>query len=123
MKFRAQINQLHSLSIRPSYGARGEEILDGGGGRGRRSFFPSPLFVFRFHFSPFPQKRLILRLSAPGTPGRICLTRPGKAGTSKVETKIMAERKLASQTLQRFTELEELAEEIMEEKHQVKHIL
>ena len=25
-----------SLSIRPSYGARGEEILDGGGGRGRR---------------------------------------------------------------------------------------
>ena len=45
-----------SLSIRPSYGARGEEILDGGGG------FPSPLFLFRFHFSPFPQKRLILRL-------------------------------------------------------------
>ena len=36
-----------SLSIRPSYGARGEEILD---------------FFFRFHFSPFPQKRLILRL-------------------------------------------------------------
>ena len=36
-----------SLSIRPSYGARGEEI-----------FF----FLFRFHFSPFPQKRLILRL-------------------------------------------------------------
>ena len=26
----------HSLSIRPSYGARGEDILDGGGGRGRR---------------------------------------------------------------------------------------
>ena len=26
----------NSLSIRPSYGARGEEILDGGGGRGRR---------------------------------------------------------------------------------------
>ena len=25
-----------SLSIRPSYGAREEEILDGGGGRGRR---------------------------------------------------------------------------------------
>ena len=41
-----------------------------------------------------------------------------------IETKIiMAERKLASQTLQRFTELEELAEEIMEDKHQVKHIL
>ena len=35
---------IHSLSIRPSYGVRGEEIL------------------FRFHFSPFPQKRLILRL-------------------------------------------------------------
>ena len=27
-----------------------------------RRFFPSPLFLFRFHFSPFPQKRLILRL-------------------------------------------------------------
>ena len=39
------------LSIRPSYGVRGEEILDGG-----------PLFLFPFHFSPFPQKRLILRL-------------------------------------------------------------
>ena len=35
----------------------------------------------------------------------------------------MAERKLASQTLQSFTELEELAEEIMEDKYQVKHIL
>ena len=29
------INEKRSLSIRPSYGARGE-ILDGGGGRGRR---------------------------------------------------------------------------------------
>ena len=28
--------RLRSLSIRPSYGAGGEEILDGGGGRGRR---------------------------------------------------------------------------------------
>ena len=28
-----------------------------------RRFFPSPLFLFRFHFSPFPQKRLILRLA------------------------------------------------------------
>ena len=37
-----------SLSISPSYGARGEEILDGS--------------LFRFHLSPFPQKRLILRL-------------------------------------------------------------
>ena len=27
---------IDSLSIRPSYGVRGEEILDGGGGRGRR---------------------------------------------------------------------------------------
>ena len=36
---------------------------EGGGGeeKGRR-FFPSPLFLFRSHFSPFPQKRLILRL-------------------------------------------------------------
>ena len=34
-----------SLSIRPSYGARGEEILDGGG---------SALSLFRFHLSPFP---------------------------------------------------------------------
>ena len=32
-----------SLSIRPSYGARGEEILDGGA-----------LSLFRFHISPFP---------------------------------------------------------------------
>ena len=62
-KFRASCLR-SSLSIRPSYGARGEEILDGGGGRGRRSFFPSPLFLFRFHFSLFPQKRLILRLSS-----------------------------------------------------------
>ena len=37
-----------SLRIRPSYGARGEEIL--------------ALLLFRFIFSPFPQKRLILRL-------------------------------------------------------------
>ena len=29
-------NHMASLSIRPSYGVRGEEILDGGGGRGRR---------------------------------------------------------------------------------------
>ena len=27
---------------------------------GVRRFFPSPLFLFRFHFSRFPQKRLIL---------------------------------------------------------------
>jgi len=33
----------------------------------------------------------------------------------------MAERTLASQTLQKFTELEELAEEIMEDKHQVQN--
>ena len=47
----------------------------------------------------------------------------GKLGLV-IETKIiMAERKLVSQTLQRFSELEELAEEIMEDKHQVKHIL
>lgn len=32
----------------------------------------------------------------------------------------MAEGTLTSQTLQRFTELEELAEEIMEDKHQVR---
>ena len=35
-------------------------FLDGGGGRG--SFSPSALSLFRFHLSPFPQKRLILRL-------------------------------------------------------------
>ena len=29
-------NVNRSLSIRPSQGARGKEILDGGGGRGRR---------------------------------------------------------------------------------------
>ena len=38
-----------SLSIRPSYGARGEEILDGGGGRGR-SF--SPFFASIFPLFP-----------------------------------------------------------------------
>ena len=32
----ALILERSSLSIRPSYGVRGEEILDGGGGRGRR---------------------------------------------------------------------------------------
>ena len=37
---------------------------EGGGGEEKGSFFPSPLFLFRFHFSPFPQKRLILRLNA-----------------------------------------------------------
>ena len=31
----------------------------GEGGGGEET---SPLFLFRFHFSPFPQKRLILRL-------------------------------------------------------------
>ena len=34
---------------------------EGGGGE-EKGFFPSPLFLFRFHFPPFPQKRLILRL-------------------------------------------------------------
>ena len=40
---------------------------EGGGGeeKGRKEgFFPSPLFLFRFHFSSFPQKRLILRLAS-----------------------------------------------------------
>ena len=46
---RSETVNIASLSIRPSYGAGGEEILDGGGGRGRRdlsSFFASifPLF-------------------------------------------------------------------------------
>ena len=46
-----------SLSIRPSYGARGEEILDGGGGRGRRerkflSFTSLPFSLPFFPFSP-----------------------------------------------------------------------
>ena len=36
---------------------------EGGGGEEKGSFFPSPLFLFRFHSSPFPQKRLILRLT------------------------------------------------------------
>ena len=55
-----------SPSIRPSSGARGEEILDGGGGGEKRkevsllqlsSFFASI-------FPLFPQKRLILRLAS-----------------------------------------------------------
>ena len=36
---------------------------EGGGGRGRSS----ALSLFRFHLSPFPQKRLILRLGRPVT--------------------------------------------------------
>ena len=35
---------------------------EGGGGEEKGSFSPSPLSIFRFHLSPFPQKRLILRL-------------------------------------------------------------
>ena len=59
-----------SLSIRPSYG---------GGGRGR-SFSPSPVSLFRFHLSPFPQKRLILRLvpwcnSTPHRPSLLATTK------------------------------------------------
>ena len=34
--FHSMIAEGDSLSIRPSYGAREEAILDGGGGRGRR---------------------------------------------------------------------------------------
>ena len=46
-----------SLSIRPSYGARGEEILDGGGRRRRRerkflSFTSLPFSLPFFPFSP-----------------------------------------------------------------------
>ena len=36
---------------------------EGGGGEEKRSFSPSALSLFRFHLSPFPQKRLILRLT------------------------------------------------------------
>ena len=35
---------------------------EGGGGE-EKGFSPSALSFFRFHLSPFPQKRLILRLS------------------------------------------------------------
>ena len=39
---------------------------EGGGGRGEKrkekSFSPSALSLFRFHFPPFSQKHLILRL-------------------------------------------------------------
>ena len=35
---------------------------EGGGGEEKGSFSPSALSLFRFHLSPFPQKRLILRL-------------------------------------------------------------
>ena len=36
---------------------------EGGGGEEKgRPFSPSALSLFRFHFSPSPQKRLILRL-------------------------------------------------------------
>ena len=40
---------------------RGEEILDGGGGRGKK-FLSLRSFFFSLFFCPFPQKRLILRL-------------------------------------------------------------
>ena len=55
-----------SLSIRPSYGARGEEILDGGGGRGS-SFTSLPFSLPFFPFSPETpdtQARLALFLDA-----------------------------------------------------------
>ena len=41
---------------------------EGGGGeeKGFSPFDPSPLSLFRFHLSPFPQKRLILRLLSNG---------------------------------------------------------
>ena len=42
---------LSSLSIRPSQGARGEEILDGIGGRGRRER-KLPFSLPSFPFSP-----------------------------------------------------------------------
>ena len=35
---------------------------EGGGGEEKGRFSPLPLSLFRFHLSPFPQKRLILRL-------------------------------------------------------------
>ena len=50
--------EFSSLSIRPSYGVRGEEILDGEGGRGRRerkaflSFTSLPFSLPFFPFSP-----------------------------------------------------------------------
>ena len=37
---------------------------EGGGGEEKGSFSPSALSLFRFHLSPFPQKRLILGLTA-----------------------------------------------------------
>ena len=42
---------------------------EGGGGEEKGSFSPSALSFFRFHLSPFPQKRLILRLRSHLTPG------------------------------------------------------
>ena len=40
----------------------GEEILDGGGGGGGERVGGEAFSLFRFHLSPFPRKRLILRL-------------------------------------------------------------
>ena len=63
-----------SLSIRHSYGARGEEILDGGGGRGRRERFLSfTSFPFSLPFFPF----------SPETPDTQATNKAGKlAGNS-----------------------------------------
>ena len=36
---------------------------EGEGEMRKEGFSPSPLSLFRFHRSPFPQKRLILRLT------------------------------------------------------------
>ena len=36
---------------------------EGGGGEEKGRFSPSPLSLFRFHLSPFPQKHLILGLN------------------------------------------------------------
>ena len=51
----------------------------------------------------------------PGRGACVVVTRPPRSLTSE-----MTERKLTSISLQKFTELEELAEEIMGDKHQVK---
>ena len=56
------------MSIKPSQGARGEEILDGEGGGGEeKGFSPSALSLFRFHLSPF-------HLETPYTRGIVYVT-------------------------------------------------
>ena len=58
---RCHVKRQLSLSIRPSYGARGEEILDGGETPDTQA--NDNLAVLAFGFSPFRERNNFIRLS------------------------------------------------------------